>query len=54
MNYYTIEMVYEQFIITTGVFADSEEEAKPTAFQFLTQTEGLPLGEPNEYRVHVD
>ena len=52
MDYYTVEMVYDLFVITTGVWVDNEEEAKRTAFQFITQDEGLPLGaEPNEYRV---
>lgn len=52
MDYYTVDMVYDLFIITTGVWVDNEEEAKRTAFQFITQDEGLPLGaEPNEYRV---
>lgn len=51
MDYYTVEMVYDLFVITTGVWVDNEEEAERTAFQFITQHEGLPLAEPNEYRV---
>ena len=51
MNDYTITLVYDQFIITTVIYADNEEEAKRYALQKLTQDEGLPLGEPIEYQL---
>lgn len=51
MNDYTITLVYDQFIITTVIYADNEEEAKRLALQKLTQDEGLPLGEPMEYQL---
>jgi hypothetical protein len=51
MNDYTITLVYDQFIITTVIYADNEEEAKRYALQKLTQDEGLPLGEPMEYQL---
>ena len=51
MNDYTITLVYDQFIITTVIYADNEEEAKRYALQKLTQDEGLPLGEPIKYQL---
>ena len=49
MNDYTIKLVYDQFIITTIIYADNEEEAKRFALQKLTQDEGLNVGEPIEH-----
>ena len=51
MNDYTATLVYDQFIITTVIYADNEEEAKRFAFQKLTQDEGLSLDEPMEYQL---
>lgn len=51
MNDYTITLVYDQFNITTVIYADNEEEAKRLALQKLTQDEGLRLGEPMEYQL---
>jgi hypothetical protein len=54
MNDYTITLVYDQFAITTVIYADNEEEAKRLALVKLTQDEGLPLGEPMEYRLTLE
>lgn len=54
MNDYTIKLVYDQFIITTIIYADNEEEAKRFALQKLTQDEGLNLGEPIEYQLELE
>jgi hypothetical protein len=54
VNDYTITLVYDQFIITTVVYADNEEEAQRLALQKLTQDEGLPLGEPMGYRIELE
>lgn len=51
MNDYTVTLVYDQFNITTVIYADNEEEAKRLALQKLTQDEGLQLGEPMEYQL---
>jgi hypothetical protein len=51
MNDYTVTLVYDQFTITTVIYADNEEEAKRLALQKLTQDEGLSLGEPMEYQL---
>ena len=51
MNDYTVTLVYDQFVITTVIYADNEEEAKRYALQKLTQDEGLPLGEPMGYQL---
>ena len=51
MNDYTIHLVYDQFIITTIVYADNEEEAERVALQKLTQDEGLNVGEPMYYEL---
>lgn len=54
MNDYTIKLVYDQFIITTIIYADNEEEAKRFALQKLTQDEGLNVGEPIEYQLELE
>ena len=54
MNDYTITLVYDQFAITTVIYADNEEEAKRLALVKLTQDEGLPLGEPMEYQLTLE
>ena len=54
MNDYTVTLVYDQFIITTVIYADNEEEAKRFALQKLTQDEGLPLGEPIGYWLELE
>jgi DNA-binding winged helix-turn-helix (wHTH) protein len=54
MNDYTVTLVYELFLITTIVYADDEEQAKRYALQKLTQDEGLPLGEPQEYKLTLE
>ena len=54
MNDYTITLVYDQFSITTVIYADNEEEAKRLALVKLTQDEGLPLGEPMEYQLTLE
>jgi len=51
MNDYTVELCYNQFIITTIITADDEAEAERVALQFLTQDEGLNVGEPNYYQI---
>ena len=51
MNDYTIHLVYDQFIITTIVYADNEEEAERVALQKMTQDEGLNVGEPMYYEL---
>ena len=51
MNDYTVTLVYDQFIITTVIYADHEEEAKRLALSKLKQDEGLSLGEPMEYQL---
>ena len=54
MNDYTITLVYDQFIITTVIYADNEEEAQRLAHNKLTEEEGLPLGEPMGYRIELE
>lgn len=54
MNDYTITLVYDQFNITTVIYADNEEEAKRFALQKLTQDEGLSLSEPMEYQIELE
>ena len=54
MNDYTITLVYDYFSITTIVYADTEEEAKRLALQKLTQDEGLPLGDPIDWKVTLE
>ena len=51
MNDYTVTLVYDQFTITTVIYADNEEEAKRWSLQKLIQDQGLPLGEPMEYQL---
>ena len=51
MNDYTVTLVYDQFNITTVIYADNEDEAKRLSFQKLTQDEGLSLDEPMEYQL---
>ena len=54
MNDYTITLTYDQFTITTVIYADNEEEAKRLALSKLTQDEGLPLGEPIGYSLEME
>ena len=54
MNDYTITLVYDQFNITTVIYADDEEQAKRYALQKLTQDEGLNIGEPMEYQLELE
>lgn len=54
MNDYTATLVYDQFIITTVVYADNEEEAKRLALSKLTQDEGLNIGEPMELWLQLE
>ena len=51
MNDYTVTLVYDQFTITTVIYADNEDEARRLALQKLTQDQGLPLCEPMEYQL---
>ena len=51
MNDYTVTLVYDQFTITTVIYADNEDEARRLALQKLTQDQGLPLGEPMGYQL---
>jgi hypothetical protein len=54
MNDYTITLTYDQFTITTVIYADNEEEAKRLALSKLTQDEGLSLGEPISYSLELE
>lgn len=54
MNDYTIKLVYDQFVITTVICADDEEEAQILALQKLTQDEGLNIGEPMGYQIQLE
>lgn len=54
MNDYTIKLVYDQFVITTVIYADDEEEAQVLALQKLTQDEGLNIGEPMGYEIELE
>lgn len=54
MNDYTIKLVYDQFVITTVIYADDEEEAQRLALQKLTQDEGLNIGEPMGYQIQLE
>jgi len=54
MNDYTITLTYDQFTITTVIYADNEEEAKRLALSKLTQDEGLSLGEPIGYSLELE
>jgi hypothetical protein len=54
VNDYTVELFYDQFIITTVIYADNDEEAERLALQKLTQDEGLNIGEPSGYRVTLE
>jgi hypothetical protein len=54
MNDYTITLVYDQFNITTVIYADNEEEAKRWALQKLDQECGITLGEPMEYQIELE
>ena len=54
MNDYTITLTYDQFTITTVIYADNEEEAKRLVLSKLTQDEGLPLGEPIGYFLEME
>ena len=46
--------VYDQFSITTVIYAENEEEAKRFALQKLTQDEGLNIGEPMYYDLELE
>lgn len=50
MNYYTVTLVYDLFVITTLIYADNEEEAKRYAIQVLDEG-GVNIGEPQEYQI---
>ena len=54
MNDYTITLTYDQFTITTVIYADNEEQAKRLALFKLTQDEGLSLGEPISYSLELE
>ena len=54
MNDYTIKLVYDQFVITTVIYADNEEEAKRLALWKLTEDEGLSIGEPMYYELELE
>jgi hypothetical protein len=54
MNDYTIKLVYDQFVITTVIYADNEEEAKRLALWKLTEDEGLNIGEPMYYELELE
>lgn len=50
MNDYTVTLVYDLFVITTVICADSEEEAERYALRILDE-HGINLGEPMEYQI---
>lgn len=54
MNDYTVVMAYDQFTITTVIYADSEEEAMRLAMQKMTQDEGLPLDYPQGWEITLE
>jgi hypothetical protein len=54
MNDYTIKLVYDQFVITTVIYADNEEEAKRLALWKLTEDERLNIGEPMYYELELE
>lgn len=54
MNDYTVTLAYDQFVITTVIYADNEEEAKRLVLQKLTQDEGLNIGEPIHYEIQLE
>ena len=54
MNDYTVTLAYDQFLITTVIYADNEEEAQRLALQKLTQDEGLNIGEPMGYQIQLE
>ena len=41
-NQYSVQFVHDHFIVTTITYAPTEDEAKRTAEQHLTQSEALP------------
>ena len=51
---YTVTLVYDQFSITTVIYAEGADEAKRYALQKLTQDEGLTLGEPMYYELTLE
>ena len=54
MNDYTVVMAYDQFTITTVIYADSEEEAMRLTMQKMTQDEGLPLDYPQAWEITLE
>ena len=54
MNDYTINLVYDQFVITTVIYADNEEEAKRLALRKLTEDEGLSIENPMYYELELE
>ena len=54
MKDYTIHLVYDQFCITTVIYAENEDEAERLALQKLTQDEGLNVGEPMYYEIELE
>ncbi len=54
MNDYTVTLTYDHFSIITVSYADTEEEAKQLALQKLTQDEGLPIGNPIDWKVTLE
>ena len=54
MNDYTVTMVYDQFNITTVVYAENEEEAQMITMQKMTQDEGLKIGYPVDWDIVLE
>lgn len=54
MKDYTVTMAYDQFSITTVIYADNEEEAQRLAMQKMTQDEGLPLDYPQGWEIVLE
>lgn len=54
MNDYTVTLEYDQFIIITVIYADTEDQAKRLALAKLTQDQGLPLDEPIGYQLELE
>lgn len=54
MKDYTVTMAYDQFSITTVIYADNEEEAQRLAMQKMTQDEGLPLNYPQGWEIVLE
>lgn len=54
MKDYTVIMAYDQFSITTVIYADNEEEAQRLAMQKMTQDEGLFLNYPQAWEIVLE